>query len=276
MYIRTNIMSMNIQRNLTAHHAQMAKSMERLSTGYRINRAADDAAGLAISERMKFQINGLNQASKNIVDGISLIQTAEGTMQEIHAMLQRMNVIANQAANGAYSDSDRQKLQLEFTQLRSEINNITRMSNFNGIPLLNGERSLQAGGLRLQTGAEADDFLILDMPNVLKSILGITNLDISTAEGASEAIAALKKAVEDVSYDRAILGAYQNRLEHKNNNVLNMIENLNAAHSRIRDADMAQEMMLFTQSKMLADISTSLLAQSNVMARNILKLLEAL
>lgn len=276
MYITTNIMALNIHRNFLAHNAQMVKSMERLSTGYRINRAADDAAGLAISEKMRFQINGLNQASRNIQDGISLIQTAEGAMQEIHAMLQRMNVLANQSANGTYTDSDREKLQLEFFQMQSEINNIVEKTNFNGIKLLNGDRALSQGGLSLQTGSEANDELILDMPNVMNSVIGIANLDISTSAGASSAIEALKAAVDQVSSGRAKLGAYQNRLEHKYNNVINTAENLTAAESRIRDADMAQEMMLFVKSKMLAEVSIALMAQANMLPRNILKLLEML
>lgn len=276
MYIRTNIMAMNIHRNFMAHNAQMAQSMERLSTGYRINRAADDAAGLAISEKMRFQINGMNQAARNILDGISLIQTAEGAMQEVHAMLQRMNVLANQAANGTYSDNDREMLQLELAQLKAEINSIAEGTNFNGIKLLNGDRALSQGGLRLQTGSEANDHIILDMPNILNSIIGIDDIDISTASGASSAIDSIKAAINHVSKERAQLGAYQNRLEHRYNYVVNTAENLSAAESRIRNADMALEMTLFIKSKMLSEVSVALMAQANAMSRNILKLLEAL
>ncbi|MCR8660407.1 flagellin N-terminal helical domain-containing protein [Paenibacillus endoradicis] len=276
MYIRTNVMALNVMNNLYAHNNQISKSMERLSTGYRINRAADDAAGLAISEKMRFQINGLNQASRNIQDGISLIQTAEGAMQEIHAMIQRMGVLANQSANGTYSDSDRAKIQLEFAQLKEEIIGIAERSNFNGIKLLNGDLSLPAKGLVIQAGSEADDQIIFNMPNVMDAVAGITGLDISTAAGARAALEALKGAVDDVSMGRAKLGAYQNRLEHRYNSVVNMSINLSAAESRIRDADMAQEMTLLIKSQMLAQVSVSLLAQANMMPRNILKLLEAL
>ena len=276
MYIRTNVMALNVLNNLYAHNNQISKSMERLSTGYRINRAADDAAGLAISENMRFQINGLNQAARNIQDGISLIQTAEGALQEIHAMIQRMGVLANQSANGTYSDSDRNKIQLEFAQLKEEISQIAGNSNFNGIKLLNGELSLPSKGLLIQAGAGADDYIIFDMPNILDAVAGITGLDISTAAGASAALDALKGTVDDVSTGRAKLGAYQNRLEHRYNSVVNMSINLSAAESRIRDADMAAEMMNLVRSQMLAQVSVSMLAQANMMPRNILKLLEAL
>ncbi|GIP15235.1 flagellin [Paenibacillus montaniterrae] len=280
MYIQTNIMASNILRNYQMHQASFARSMERLSTGYRINRAADDPAGLAISEKMRFQINGMKQASRNIQDGISLVQTAEGTMNEVHAMLQRMNVLANQAANGTYDDTQRAMLQLEFNQLREEIFSITGGANFNGIPLLNGDKSLDPDnnkhGLTLQVGSGAGDTMVMDMPNVLASLSGIADLDISTAEGARGALQSLKDAVNNVSMDRAKLGAYQNRLEHRYNYVMNNIENLTAAESRIRDADMAEEMTTMIRSQMMMQVSTSLLAQANAMARNILKLLEAI
>lgn len=280
MYIQTNTVAMNILRNYQTHQNSLSRAMERLSTGYRINRAADDAAGLAISEKMRFQINGLNQASRNIQDGISLIQTAEGAMNEIHAMLQRMNTLSNQAANGTYSNSDREKLQMEFHQLREEIFNIANNSNFNGINLLNGDLELDAAnnknGLILQTGENAGDVLILNMPNLPSSLQDLMNLDISTDAGAQNAIAALKDAVDSVSTSRAKLGAYQNRLEFRLNYVNNYAENLSAANSRIRDADMAQEMMNFVRSNILAQVSMSLLAQANAMPKQILKLLEAL
>ncbi|MFC6332364.1 flagellin [Paenibacillus septentrionalis] len=278
MYINTNTMALNVLRNFQTHQNQLAKSMERLSTGYRINRAADDPAGLAISEKMRYQINGLKQASRNIQDGISLLQTAEGFMNEIHAMLQRMNVLANQAANGTYDDNDRNKLQLEFDQLREEIISIANGGQFNGIMLLNGDTAKDPNnnkkGLVLQIGSEAHDTLEMDMPN-LQSLLGILNgLDLSTSAGAQQAMGDLKKAVNDVSNERAKLGAYQNRLEHRNNFVLTYAENLTAAESRIRDADMAEEMTNFVRANMLSQVSVSLLAQANAMSRQILKLLE--
>lgn len=280
MYIQTNMMSMNILRNYQSHQIQLSRAMERLSTGYRINRAADDPAGLAISESMRFQINGLKQASRNIQDGISLIQTAEGAMIEIHAMLQRMNVLANQAANGTYSNSDREKIQLEFNQLREEITSIAGGTNFNGIKLLDGQYSIDPGankkGLILQVGENAGDVLEMDMPDLPSFLASLNGLDLSTSSGAQDALQTLKQTVDDISYERAKLGAYQNRLEHRYNFVLTYAENLTAAESRIRDANMAEEMSNFVRANMLSQVSTSLLAQANAMSRNILKLLEAL
>ncbi|MCM3633151.1 MULTISPECIES: flagellin N-terminal helical domain-containing protein [Paenibacillus] len=280
MYIQTNMMSMNLLRNYQSHQRQLSTAMERLSTGYRINRAADDPAGLAISERMRFQINGLKQASRNIQDGISLIQTAEGAMIEIHAMLQRMNVLANQAANGTYSDSDRSKLQLEFNQLREEITSIAAGTNFNGIKLLDGQYTIDPlsnkRGLTLQVGEQADHVLEMDMPNLPSYLASLSGLDLSTSSGAQDALQTLKETVDHVSYERAKLGAYQNRLEHRHNFVLAYAENLTAAESRIRDADMALEMTNFIRANMLSQVSVSLLAQANAMSKNMLKLLEAL
>lgn len=280
MYIQTNISALNALRNYQVNNGQLAKAMERLSTGYRINRAADDPAGLAISENMRFQIGGLKQASRNIQDGISLLQTAEGAMTEVHAMLQRMNVLANQAANGTYSDKDRSMLQFEFSQLREEVLHITGAANFNGIKLLNGDKALDPAnnknGLTLQVGDQPGDVIVMDMPDSVASLNGIMGLDISTDSGARSAMDALKDAVDNISYDRAKLGAYQNRLEHRNNYVLNYMENLSAAESRIRDADMAAEMMNMMRSNILSQVSIAMLAQANAMSRNILKLLEAL
>lgn len=280
MYIQTNMMAMNILRNYQSHQTELSRAMERLSTGYRINRAADDPAGLAISESMRFQINGLKQASRNIQDGISLIQTAEGAMIEIHAMMQRMNVLANQAANGTYSNSDREKIQLEFNQLREEINSIAGGTNFNGIKLLDGQYTIDSAankkGLILQVGEKAGDVLELDMPDLPSFLAELNSLDLSTSSGAQDALHTLKGTVDKVSYERAKLGAYQNRLEHRNNFVLMYAENLTAAESRIRDANMAEEMTNFVRANMLSQVSVSLLAQANAMSRNILKLLEAL
>lgn len=277
MYIQSNIPAMNVLRYYQMNNLLFAKSMERLASGYRINRSADDPAGLAISENMKFQINGLRQASRNIQDGISLLQTAEGAMDSIHSMLQRLNVLANQSSNGIYSDKDREMQQKEFTQLVEEIKNIAEGSNFNGINLLNGDsaRDLSSNklGLILQVGPGSEDTMVLDMPNVLSSIEDILDLDISTEDGAKDAIAALKAAVENVSLDRAKLGAYQNRLEYRNNYILNYAENLTAAHSRIKDTDMAEEVMNLTRSRILSQVSIMMLAQANAAANQVMQLL---
>lgn len=280
MYIQTNVNAMNILRNYSMHQNNLARAMERLSTGYRINRAADDAAGLAISENMRFQINGLRQASRNIQDGISLIQTAEGATNEIHAMLQRMNVLANQASTGTYTDKDRYMLQLEFNQLREEIMAITNGATFNGIKLLNGDHAIDKdngkNGLILQTGYEAGNTIAVDMPSLTTAFNGLMNLDISTQAGASAAISEIETSVGNVSMARAKLGASQNRLEHRYNYNMNYIENLSAAESRIRNADMALEMMNFTKASIMLQAATAMLAQANTLPKQLLKLLESL
>jgi len=277
MYIQSNIPAMNVLRIYQMNNLLFSKSMERLASGYRINRSADDPAGLAISENMKFQIYGLKQASRNIQDGISMLQTAEGAMDGIHSMLQRLNVLANQSSNGIYSDKDRSMLQKEFSQLVEEIKNIAESSNFNGVHLLNGDGTRDLGsnklGLILQVGTGSEDIMVLDMPNVLNSLEDIMDLDISTDEGAKEAIDALMSAVDNVSYDRAKLGAYQNRLEHRNNYLLTYAENLTAAHSRIRDTDMAEEMMILTRARILSQVSVMMLAQANALPNQVMRLL---
>lgn len=268
MFINTNVGAMNAHRNLTSNNNAMNKTMEKLSSGYRINRAADDAAGLAISEKMRFQINGMSQAQRNAQDGVSLIQTAEGALTETHAMLQRLNTLANQSANGTYSDEDRAKLQLEVSQLLSEISNIGAGTKFNGISLLNS-----AGTITFQTGVNNDDTISVDTTDMKATALGISAIDISTSAGASSAIALIETAIETVSEQRATFGAVQNRLEHTINNLGVNKENLSAAHSRIRDADMASEMTSFTKNQILVQAGTSMLAQANSVPQNVLKLL---
>lgn len=268
MFINTNVGAMNAHRNLTSSNTSMNKTMEKLSSGYRINRAADDAAGLAISEKMRFQINGMTQASRNAQDGISLIQTAEGALTETHAMLQRLNTLANQAKNGTYAEGDREKVQLEVTELLSEISNIASGTKFNGIELLN-----TASSISFQVGVNATDTISVDRGNMGATALNIGTIDLSTAAGASAAITAIETAIESVSEQRATFGAVQNRLEHTINNLGVNKENLSAAHSRIRDADMAAEMTSFTKNQILVQAGTSMLAQANSVPQNVLKLL---
>jgi Flagellin and related hook-associated proteins len=269
MYINTNVAAINAHRNLGANNTTMGKTMEKLSSGYRINRAADDAAGLAISEKMRFQINGLNQAQRNAQDGISLLQTAEGALTEVHAMLQRMNVLANQSANGTYDDTeDRQALQDEVTQLLNEINNIASSTNFNGISLLSGSNTVT-----FQIGVESSNTLTVTMQAMNASALGISAIDISSQSGANSALALIKSAIVQVSQHRGKLGAVQNRLEHTINNLGVTAENLAASESRIRNADMAKEMTEFTRNQILVQAGTAMLAQANAMPQGVLKLL---
>lgn len=271
MYINTNVAAINAHRNLNFNNTQMGKTMERLSSGYRINRAADDAAGLAISEKMRFQINGYNQAMRNAQDGISLLQTGEGALTEVHAMLQRLNVLANQSANGTLDDAtDRAYLQKEVTQLLEEINNIADTTKFNGIKLLDGSR----GEVSFQVGYEANTTIKIDLSQGIKtSDLGIDSIDISSATGAQSAISAIQTAIGTVSELRADFGAVQNRLEHTINNLGVNAENLSASESRIRNADMAKEMTEFTRNQILVQAGTAMLAQANAVPQNVLRLL---
>lgn len=269
MFINTNVGAINANRNLSFNNTQMSKTMEKLSSGYRINRAADDAAGLAISEKMIYQINGLNQAQRNAQDGISLLQTAEGDLTEVHSMLQRMNTLANQAANGTYQDGDRKNIQGEITQLLSEIDRITGNSNFNGVKLLNGSTT----SVNFQIGVTKDEQLNVKFASMKVSSLGLSGLSISSASSAKAALSTIKTAIEKVSTRRADLGAYQNRLEHTINSLGVTSENLSAANSRIKDADMATEMTAFTKNQILVQAGTAMLAQANSAPQAVLKLL---
>lgn len=279
MYINTNVAAINAHRNLSYNNTQMGKTMEKLSSGYRINRAADDAAGLAISEKMRFQINGLNQAMRNAQDGISLIQTAEGALTEVHAMLQRMNVLANQAANGIYEESDRQKLQDEIDQLISEINNIAQNTKFNGISLL-AVSGGATNSVTFQIGVYANNTISVTLEDLTAESLGLissggSNISIVGIDGtnARAVISKIEQAIQQVSKQRAAFGAVQNRLEHTINNLGVNVENLSASESRIRDADMAKEVTSFTRNQILVQAGTAMLAQANAVPQNVLRLL---
>jgi flagellin len=279
MYINTNVAAINAHRNLSYNNTQMGKTMEKLSSGYRINRAADDAAGLAISEKMRFQINGLNQAMRNAQDGISLIQTAEGALTEVHAMLQRMNVLANQAANGIYEESDREKLQDEIDQLISEINNIAQNTKFNGISLL-AVSGGATNSVTFQIGVYANNTISVTLEDLTAESLGLissggSNISIVGIDGtnARAVISKIEQAIQQVSKQRAAFGAVQNRLEHTINNLGVNVENLSASESRIRDADMAKEVTSFTRNQILVQAGTAMLAQANAVPQNVLRLL---
>lgn len=277
MRIQHNIAALNSYRNLTNNNSAVSKNLEKLSSGYKINRAGDDAAGLAISEKMRAQITGLETAQKNANDGISLVQTAEGALTEVHSMLNRMVELADQSANGTYDDdTDRENLQKEVKSLTDEIDRISKGTNFNGINLLNG--SLAGSGLTLQIGDTADDFnkLTVSIANMSAASLGIdtSKIDISTQTGAAAAISLIKKAINTVSMTRGDLGATQNRLEHTINNLSVTSENMTAAESRIRDVDMAKEMMAYTKNNILVQASQAMLAQANQIPQGVLQLLQ--
>lgn len=376
MRINNNIMAMNTHRQYAINNNNVSKSTERLSSGFKINRAGDDAAGLAISEKMRAQIRGLNMASKNSNDAISLVQTAEGALAETHSILQRMNELAVQSASDTNQDDvDRDALQSEFTALRSEIDDIAQKTTFNNKKLLDGSFGTKAtinatdsdikafdngvksikiegfsasaieyeiavsagstftlsggdltadivatgansdgagkftvsfgpngasgsvtfeldathvafengdtlvftvsqGAAKVQTGANENETLDISIGSMKASDLGLELLDISTRDGASTAITAVQNAINSVSTQRAELGAIQNRLDHKINNLDTSAENLQAAESRIRDIDMAKQMTEFTTQNILVQAATAMLAQANSAPQNVLSLLK--
>lgn len=285
MRIQHNIAALNSYKNLSSNNSAVSKNLEKLSSGYRINRAGDDAAGLAISEKMRAQITGLDTASKNANDGISLIQTAEGALTEVHSMLNRMVELAQQSANGTYDkDVDRANLQMEFDQLSEEIDRISTTTTFNGTKLLDGSLDGTAGrdvaALTLQIGATStpDDQIKVNIDAMNTTSLGINktenSVDITTSANASAAAEKIKTAINSVSTARGKLGATQNRLEHTINNLSVASENMTAAESRIRDVDMAKEMMSYTKNNILVQASQAMLAQANQVPQGVLQLLQ--
>jgi flagellin len=271
MRINHNLNALNAWRNLGSANNSMGKSLEKLSSGLRINRAGDDAAGLAISEKMRGQIRGLDMATKNAQDGISLIQTAEGALTETHSMLQRMRELAVQSANDTNVDADRTALQDEISQLSSEIDRIANNTEFNTQKLLNGSFSAKT----FHIGANKDQAITLSIGNMQTASLatGMGTVTVSTQADANTAISTIDAAINSVSTERAKLGAVQNRLEHTVNNLSVSSENLTAAESRIRDVDMAREMMKFTKDQILLQSSNAMLAQANQLPQNVLSLL---
>ncbi|SOB90234.1 flagellin [Ureibacillus xyleni] len=263
---------LSIVNNMNRNWHSANKTLMRISTGYRINSAADDPAGLAISEKMRAQIRGLNMASKNIQDGISLVQTAEGALGETHAMIQRMRELAVQAANDTLTDEDRVQLHLEFQQLKEEITRTATDSEFNTKKLLNGD--YESNPLKIQVGANAGQTIDIYIGGVDSARLGIGTSDILTRENADKAIGELDNALKVVSSERSRLGAYQNRMEHAYNNTVNTAENLTAAESRIRDADIAKEMMNYTKASILLQASQYILALHMQQAESVLILLK--
>ncbi len=269
MRINNNVMALNAHRQLSINQSNASKSMEKLSSGFRINRAGDDAAGLAISEKMRGQIRGLKQASRNAQDGISLIQTAEGALNESHAILQRMRELAVQSATDTNTDDDRAELQKEVAALIKELDRIGKDTEFNTQALLDGTFATKV----IHIGANASQTLEISIGDMTASGLGVDAVDISDQTGADGAITTLDAAINTLSGERSSLGALQNRLEHTISNLNNAAENLQAAESRIRDVDMAQEIMAFTKNNILQQAATAMLAQANMAPQSVLQLL---
>ncbi|NPC94309.1 flagellin Hag [Bacillus sp. WMMC1349] len=280
MRINHNIAALNTLNRLSSNNGASQKNMEKLSSGLRINRAGDDAAGLAISEKMRGQIRGLEMASKNSQDGISLIQTAEGALTETHAILQRMRELMVQAGNtGTQQAEDLTAIDAEMDALVSEINGISTRTEFNGKKLLDGSFASGTGDLIFQIGANAGQQLTVNIDSMAAADLGTTvavsALNVTNFAGTSfdDQLTGIDEAISKVSTQRAKLGAVQNRLEHTINNLGAASENLTAAESRIRDVDMAKEMSEFTKNNILSQASQAMLAQANQQPQSVLQLL---
>ena len=291
MVIQHNIAANNAYRNLSSNASNGQKNLEKLSSGYRINRSADDAAGLAISEQMRSKINGLDQATSNANDAIGLIQTAEGALTETHSMLQRMVTLATQSANGTYNSTARGAITEEVTALKAELNRIASTTDYNGVKPLNTGNApgaaatpvagggspapapAAAGGIVVQIGPTSGETLTIATAKMGSTALGVNAVDVSTVSKANSAITTINKAINSVSTHRAKLGASQNRLEHTINNLKTTNENMTAAESRIRDTDMAKEMAAFTKNNILNQAAQSMLSQANQQPQGVLSLL---
>ena len=271
MVVQHNLSAMNTNRQMGTVSSALQKSTEKLSSGYKINRAGDDAAGLSISEKMRSQIRGLNKASSNAEDGISLIQVAEGALNETHSILQRMNELATQAANDTNTSTDRKAIQQELTQLTSELDRIYSTTQFNTMNLLDGKFT----GKSLQVGSLSGQVIGISIASMKASALGIKAADVkvSTNADAGKSMSIIQKAIDTVSSERSKLGALQNRLEHTINNLDTTSENTSAAESRIRDTDMATEMVEYSKNNILAQAGQSMLAQANQSTQGVLSLL---
>lgn len=270
MVVQHNMAASNANRQLGISTNVLSKSTEKLSSGYRINRAADDAAGLSISEKMRSQIRGLNKASSNAQDGISAIQTAEGALNEAHSILQRMNELATQAANDTNTTVDRNAIQSEINALTSEVSRIASTTQFNTQNLLDGSFSSK----NLQVGALNGQKIAIDIDTMNAAALSVNALCVSTFADAGKAMSAVQKAIEKVSKQRSSLGALQNRLEHTVNNLDNVAENTQTAESRIRDTDMASEMVQYSATSIIQQAGQSMLAQANSQTQGVLSLIQ--
>ena len=275
MVINHNMNAANALRNSNINQNLSAKSMEKLSSGLRINRAGDDAAGLSISEKMRAQIRGLNQASTNSQDGISMVQTAEGALNETQNILQRMRELAVQAANGTNVTEDRSAIKAEIDQLSQEVDRIAGTTEFNTQNLFSTSDASGANTVTFQVGANSGQFISVTFSNMTATALSVSTRDITvdSTTSASAAISTINDAIIKVSTQRSALGAVQNRLEHTIANLDNAAENLTAAESRIRDVNMAKEMSNYSKNNILQQAAQAMLAQANQLPQNVLQLL---
>ncbi|TGM60790.1 flagellin [Leptospira vanthielii] len=280
MIINHNLAAINSHRVLKFQNEEVSKNMEKLSSGMRINRAGDDASGLAVSEKMRTQVNGLRQAERNTEDGMSLIQTTEGYLQESNDIIQRIRTLAIQSSNGIYTEEDRQMIQVEVSQLIDEVDRIASQAEFNKMNLLQGDfaRGSRATSMWFHIGAnqhQRERVFIATMTARSLNLKGQSGelLSLSTADKSNDAIGTLDAALTRISKQRANLGAYFNRLEHAAKGLMNAYENTQASESRIRDADMAEETVAFTKNQILVQSGTAMLAQANVRPQGVLSLL---
>ena len=276
MVIQHNIAAINSYRNLSTNQSALSKNLEKLSSGYKINRAGDDAAGLALSETMRSQINGLNQAVNNANDAIGLIQTAEGAMTETHSMLQRMKTLSTQAANGTYTKTARDNIKAEIDALNKEITRIATTTEFNGEKPLSPDTKTKGKNLTFFIGASADasNAMTVAQMTMTAAALTIDQIAVDNTTNAFKAMKSIDAAIEKVSTYRATLGAAQNRLEHTVNNLKVTSENITSAESRIRDTDMADEITAYTKNNILLQAAQSMLSQSNAMPQGVLSMLQ--
>lgn len=283
MVINHNMSAMYSQRSTGIVENDLQRNIEKLSSGQRINRAGDDASGLAVSEKMRSQIRGLNQAGQNIQNGVSFIQTTEGYLNETTDIIQRLRELAIQSSNGIYSSEDRMQIQVEVSQLVDEVNRIASHAQFNGMNILTGRfaSASPTGAMQLQVGANVDQNEKIFIGTMTAQSLGLAGIQgtdnsmisLSSVEGANMAIAALDSALKTVSKQRADLGAYQNRFEMAYKGISIAAENLQAAESRVRDADMAKEMVDFTKNQILSQAGNAMLSQANSQPQSVLRLM---
>jgi len=282
MIINHNMSAINANRVLGNNQADIAKDLEKLSSGQRINKAADDASGLAVSEKMRSQIRGLNQAGQNIQNGISFIQTSEGYLNETTDIVHRVRELAVQASNGIYTQSDRQMIQVEVSQLVDEVNRVASHAQFNGMNMLTGAFARETGkALSIQVGANADQSKSIFIQTMTATALGLQSesaqgkqsISLAAPDQANLAIAKLDDALNKITKQRADLGAYQNRFEMASKGVSIASENLTASESRIRDVDMASQMVSYTSNQVLSQAVNAMLTQANVNTRSVTQLL---
>ncbi len=272
MRIQHNIKALNAHRTLRTNNSREKRNVEKLASGYRINRAADDAAGLNISEQMRAQVTGLDQARANSLDGVSLVETMEGAMEEVHGMLNRMMELAIQSGNDTYSDHNRQTMQEEIDALADEFERIEQTTKFNGISLLQGNSGVKSLTFQIAENTEASSQLTVELADLRQ--VDVRGISVATADQARESVSKIERGIDYISKERGKVGAYFNRLEYTANNLNVMSSNISASESRIRDVNMAKEEMRRVKNDILGESAQAMLAQANQVPEGLLPLLQ--